>query len=186
MTAMLKNSGSRPYTVEDLVGTPDDGRRYELIDGMLLVSPAPGARHQKIVLKLAILLDASCPADLHVLPAPFAVRSSETTELQPDVLVARDSDLTDKLLPTAPVLAVEVLSPSSALADFNLKKAAYERMGVPSYWVIDPQGPKLSVFEFGADGLYELVTEVKGDDAYEAVKPYPVRVVPSDLLGTLK
>jgi len=183
---MPENMSGHPYTVEDLEGMPDDGHRHELLDGMLLVSPAPGLRHQKAVAKLVTLLDGQCPEDAHVLPAPFAVRVSETTELQPDVLVARAADLTDKLLPVAPLLAVEVLSPSSALADLNLKKAAYERIGVESYWVLDPQEPKLSVFGFGADGLYELVAEVKGDDAFDAVRPFPVRVVPAELLGSLR
>ncbi|WP_433269765.1 Uma2 family endonuclease [Actinosynnema sp. CS-041913] len=165
---------------------PDDGRRYELVDGHLLVSPAPGLRHQKVVAKLVVRLDAECPDDLHVLPAPFAVRPSTSTELQPDVLVARDVDLTDKLLPVAPLLAVEVLSPSSVLVDANLKKSVYERMGVPSYWMIDPRELKLTVFELDADGRYELVAEVKGDDPFDAVRPFPVRVVPVELLGSLK
>src|SRR3954466_6314956 len=96
--------GSGPFTVEDLERMPDDGRRYELLDGVLLVSPAPGTRHQKIVVRLGSVLDQHCPVDLHVLAAPFGVRTAKDTELQPDVLVARDEDLTDKLLPTAPQL----------------------------------------------------------------------------------
>lgn len=184
MTVMAMSE--RPYTVEDLDGMPDDGRRYELIDGMLLVSPAPGFRHQKMSIKLATRLDQACPPGLHVLAAPFAVRPSQTTELQPDVLVGRDDDFTDKLLPVAPVLAVEILSPSTALNDLNNKRAAYERMGVPSYWVIDPVEVTLTVFEFGADGLYEVVAEVKGEEVFEAERPYPVRIVPAELLGTLR
>jgi Uma2 family endonuclease len=186
MTAMTLGIGGRPYTVDDLEEISDGSHRYELIDGMLLVSPAPGVRHQKIVAKLVVRLDAACPPDMHVLPAPFAVRPSASTELQPDVLVAREEDLTDKWLPVAPVLAVEVLSPSTALNDLNNKKAAYERLGVPSYWVVDPQEPRLTVFELDADGRYEQVAEVKGEDAFEAERPFPVRIVPMALLGTLK
>jgi Uma2 family endonuclease len=174
----------RPFTVDDLEAMPDDGNRYELIDGMLLVSPAPGVRHQKIVAKLVVALDAVCPNDLHVFPAPFAVRTSTTTELQPDVLVARDEDLTEKLLPVAPVLAVEVLSPSSVINDLNNKKAAYERMGVVSYWVVDPQVPSIAVFEL-SDGRYEQTAEVKGADVLSVARPFPVRIVPTELLGTL-
>ncbi|MGH3588253.1 MAG: Uma2 family endonuclease, partial [Pseudonocardia sp.] len=122
---MTAESGSvrlahgRPFTVDDLEAMPDDGNRYELIDGMLLVSPAPGRRHQKVALRLYGVLEAACPDELDVIAAPFAVRPSVTTELQPDVLVGRDEDFTDKLLPTAPVLAVEVFSPSSVLNDLN-------------------------------------------------------------------
>jgi len=188
MTATADSPGitpGRPFTVDDLEAMPDDGRRYELIDGMLLVSPAPMLRHQKIVTSLAALLHARCPANLHTLAAPFAVRPSKKTELQPDVLVAREEDLTEKLLPVAPLLAVEVLSPSTAINDLNNKKAAYERLGVPSYWVIDPQQPTLTVFELDPDGRYQQIAEVKGDDVFEAMRPFPVRVVPVELLGTL-
>jgi len=191
MVGMAATTGSsgiahgRPFTVDDLEAMPDDGNRYELIDGMLFVSPAPVVRHQKIVLQLAIRLDEACPDDMHVLPAPFAVRPSRSTELQPDVVVARDEDLTEKLLPVAPVLAVEVLSPSTALNDLNTKKAAYERLGVPSYWVVDPHPPSLTVFELDGDGRYRQIAEVKGEDEFLAQRPFPVRIVPTELLGTL-
>ncbi len=174
----------RPFTVDDLEAMPDDGNRYELIDGMLVVSPAPGMRHQKIVAKLVATLDAVCPDRIHVFPAPFAVRTSVTTELQPDVLVAREEDLTEKLLPVAPVLAVEVLSPSSVINDLNNKKSAYERMGVASYWVVDPQAPSITVFEL-SDGRYEQTAEVKDTDVLSVERPFPVRIMPRDLLGTL-
>ncbi len=174
----------RLFTVDDLEAMPDDGNRYELFDGSLHVSPAPGARHQKIVAKLVVALDSACPPELHVLPAPFAVRPSPTTELQPDILVAREEDLTEKLLPVAPVLAVEVLSPSTVLNDLNNKKAVYERMGVPSYWVVDPQQPGITVFEL-VDGKYDQVAEVKDGDVLEVARPFAVRVAPRELLGTL-
>jgi Uma2 family endonuclease len=76
---------SAPLTVEDLERMPDDGRRHELLDGMLIVSPAPGARHQKVVAQLVVELTAACPRDLFVFPAPFGVRTAPDIELQPDV-----------------------------------------------------------------------------------------------------
>lgn len=178
-------AGSGPLTVRDLEGMPDDGRRYELIDGVLFVSPAPSRRHQKIALRLYGVLEAACPAEFDVLAAPFAVHSGESIELQPDVLVGRDKDFTDKDLPVAPVLAVEVLSPSTALNDLNTKKAAYERMGVPSYWVLDPDKPSMTVFELDHGGRYTEIAHIVGDESYEARRPYPVRVVPVELLGRL-
>ncbi|WP_461157127.1 Uma2 family endonuclease [Saccharopolyspora tripterygii] len=174
---------SRPFTVYDLETMPDDGHRYELLDGALLVTPAPGYKHQKVVLRLGALLDAACPDDLEVLPAPFAVRPSVTVELQPDLLVARDEDLTEAYLPAAPVLAVEVLSPSTRLNDLNSKKAFYERLGVPCYWVIDPLEPRLTAFELGEDGEYERIVEVAGSEGFDAAHPFPVRVVPAELIG---
>lgn len=116
---------SSPFSVADLEGMPDDGRRYELIDGQLLVSPAPGLRHQVMAAALHRLLDDACPLELFVLIAPFAVRTDVSNEVQPDLLVARRDELTEKNLPAAPILAVEVLSPSGRLVDLNLKRAAY-------------------------------------------------------------
>jgi Uma2 family endonuclease len=175
-------SGSGPLTVRDLEGMPDDGRRYELIDGVLFVSPAPGTRHQKIAYRLYGVLEAACPPEFEVMGAPYAVHHGEYIELQPDVLVGRFEDFTDTDLPKPPVLAVEVLSPSTALNDLNTKKAAYERLGVQSYWVIDPQQLQLTVFEL-RDGNYAVTASVSGSEAYEATRPFPVRVVPVDLLG---
>lgn len=84
-----------------------------------------------------------------------------------------------------PVLAVEVSSPSSVLNDLNNKKAAYQRLGVQSCWVIDPEDPTLTVFELDDMGVYEKVAEVRDADAFEARRPFPVRIVPVELLGRL-
>ncbi|MGH3511666.1 MAG: Uma2 family endonuclease [Pseudonocardiaceae bacterium] len=185
MTSMSV-SASTPFTVHDLEGMPDDGRRYELIDGELLVSPAPGLRHQTVGLRLYRLLDDVCPDELYVLAAPFAVQTDVSNEVQPDVLVARFDELTDKNLPAAPVLAVEVLSPSGRLIDLNLKRAAYQRMGTPSYWVLDPDVPDLLVLELDDDGQYQEMARVTGDDVFEARRPFNARIVPNELLGRLR
>ena len=176
---------SGPLTGPDLEGMPDDGRRYELIDGLLIVSPAPGRRHQKIAYRLYGVLEAVCPPDFEVVGAPFAVHSGDRIELQPDVLVGLEEDFTDKDLPAPPVLAVEVLSPSTAMYDLNLKKAVYERLGTASYWVIDPADPALTVFELDEDGRYQQVAKAAGDEVLELERPFPVRIVPRDLLGRL-
>lgn len=98
------------------------------------------------------------------------------------MLVGRFEDFTEKDLPKPPVLAVEVLSPSTALNDLNTKKAAYERLGVQSYWVIDPRQVRLTVFEL-RDGAYVETATANGSEAYDATLPFPVRIVPDDLLG---
>jgi len=178
-------AGSGPLTVHDLEGMPDDGRRRELIDGVLIVSPAPGRRHQKIAYRLYGVLEASCPSGFEVIGAPFAVHSGDKIELQPDVLVGRDEDFTEKDLPAPPVVAVEVLSPSTAICDLNLKKAVYERLRTWSYWVIDPAGPELTVFELDEDGHYQQVAKAASDEVLEVERPFPVRIVPRELLGRL-
>lgn len=176
-----------PFTVDDLATMPDDGRRYELLDGTLLVSPAPGWAHQDAGFRLGMLLEAARPPHLRVLLAPFAVRFAKDIELQPDVLVARYDDLTPKNLPTAPLLAVEVRSPSTALIDLNLKKAAYARHAVASYWIVDPDPGKPSVTVFELTGAeYTETGQVSGDGELAVERPFPVRLRPSDLLVGLR
>ena len=106
-----------PLNEDDLAGMPDDGHRYELINGVLLVSPSPGLAHQRCVGNVFVALHGARQAGYEVLVAPFDVRLSRVTVVVPDVLVARSADLTPARLKTAPVLAVEVGSPSTALID---------------------------------------------------------------------
>lgn len=177
----------RPFTVDDLEAMPDDGHRYELIDGVLIVTPAPGWHHQEGSGALFVQLRNACTPEFRVLSAPFGVRTSIRNELQPDILVARYVDLTPKNLPIAPVLAVEVLSPSTALNDLNNKKAAYERMGTSSYWVLDPElSGRLTVFELDARERYVEVASVCGDEKFTTERPFPITIVPARLLDGLR
>lgn len=181
MSAMTALPYSRPLLRDDLDAMPDDGHRYELLDGALLVTPAPVWRHQSAVVRLVVLLDHDCPPALQVLVAPFDVVLAPDTVLQPDVLVARRGDLTERDLPAAPVLAVEVLSPSTRRIDLLLKSSRYAAAGVPSYWVVDPDEPRVRVFAL-VDGAYCEVAGAVDDEVLELTKPFPVRLVPADLL----
>jgi Uma2 family endonuclease len=175
-----------PFTRADLDRLPDDGRRYEIIDGVLIVSAAPSRRHQRAVGRLYRLLDDACPPGLEALVAPFAVGLADDTELQPDVLVGRDGDFTAKDLPGPPVLAVEVLSPSSRLIDTHVKRARFERAGTSAFWIVDPvarpEEARLVASHLDAGGRYREVATVRGDEAFEATVPFPVTVVPADLV----
>ncbi|MEO8888107.1 MAG: Uma2 family endonuclease [Jatrophihabitantaceae bacterium] len=181
----------RPFTTDDLDAMPDDGHRYELVDGELLVSPGPAWQHQEAVGALSGVLRAVCPSELRVVIAPFSVRPDKHNDLQPDVLVARYADLTAgggpvKNLTAAPVLAVEVISPSSRLIDPHLKKALYARLGVRSFWLIDPdpQQPELTAYVL-VSGEYQETARVIGDQAYRAQEPFVATVVPSELVRGL-
>jgi Uma2 family endonuclease len=178
----------RPLTADDLDAMPDDGHRYELLDGALLVTPAPGWAHQSAQVALLAMLWHICPPELTVLGAPFAVRLTLDTEFQPDILVARSDDLTMNNLPCAPLLAVELRSPSTALIDQNLKKAAYERHGVQSYWIVDPDPdkPVLIDFELGADGRYVEAARTTGDERFSTSRPFPFEVTPAALVARLR
>ena len=173
---------SRPLTRDDLDGIPDDGHRYELVDGVLVVTPAPPWQHQEAVGQLFMLLATARPSpDFRVLMAPFDVVLAPDTVLQPDLLVAQRSDLTQRGLHAPPLLAVEVVSPSTRRLDLALKRARYEAGGCPSYWVVDPEEPSLTAWELRRD-TYTEAGHVRGDEAFNAALPYPVTVVPTDLL----
>ena len=170
------------FTVGELDLMPDDGRRYELLDGVLIVSPRPRVLHQEVAFELAIQLKAACPDDLLVIPEP-AVMLSEVTEFDPDIVVIRRDQLLEAKITEPPFLIVEVRSPSTALIDLNRKKVAYERFGVPSYWIVDPgpDKPELTAFEL-APGGYELAGTVAGRATFLAQKPFAVGISPAGLL----
>jgi Uma2 family endonuclease len=176
----------RHWSVDDLEELPDDGHRYEIIDGVLVVSGAQSIRHQRAVGRIFRLLDRACPPDCEVFVAPTAVVLDLNTYLLPDVLGARVADLTEAELPAPPVLAVEVLSPGSHVVDLNLKPQRLARAGTPSYWVVDPAiepaKARLRVWELGEDGAYHDVADAMGDNEYVATLPYPVTVRPADLV----
>ena len=162
---------------------PDDGHRYELLDGTLIVTPVPSPLHQRAVLNLALLLrDATTGSDLETLVAPLDVVLADDTVVEPDVLVARRADLTDRNLPAAPVLAVEVISPSTARFDRLLKYSRYAAAGIAHYWIIDPVEPSLTAYELDPDGTYVELAHVTGDEPFTATRPMIVAVVPAALV----
>jgi Uma2 family endonuclease len=171
----------RDMTRADLDALPDDGWRHELIDGALVMTPAPGYRHQDVVGHLYLILTAACPPDMKVMLAPFDVALAENTVVEPDLLVARRSHFTGRDLPAAPLLAVEVLSPSTRHIDLSLKKSRYETAGCPSYWVVDPVGPTVWIWEL-EDGRYVERVRVTGETEVRTEQPFPVTFRPSDLV----
>lgn len=182
MKAVTALPHGRPLTRADLDAMPEDGHRYELIDGVLIVSPSPARRHQRAVLRLVRLLDDAAPEDLEVLVAPFDVALSDDTVIIPDIVVARRSDLTERDLPAPPVLAVEVLSPSTRRFDLMLKRSRLEAAGTLAYWVVDPDEPALTAWEL-RNRRYVEVAHVVGPETFTASAPFPVTVVPAQLVA---
>ena len=130
------------WTAERVRALPDDGNRYELIGGELVVTPAPRSPHQLAVLGLIRLLDPWLrETGVHrVLMSPADISLGEDEILQPDVFVYRTADgaaLHDWRDINELLLVVEVLSPSTARYDRQLKRRRYQRAGVPEYWIVD-------------------------------------------------
>jgi Uma2 family endonuclease len=183
MTAPAFWSGQdRMLTVEDMENMPDDEFRYELDDGVLIVSPAPSTLHQLAVTRLVVILSAKCPAEFVVL-AGVGVNITRFQHRVPDVAVVHADSLDTVFQETPPELAVEVASPRTRLYDRNRKKDVYQGFGIPAYWIVEPDRdrPGLTVLELRS-GVYEQTAHVTGDEEYHAVHPFPVTVVPSLLV----
>ena len=141
MTVMPRETAE--WTVDDLERLPDDGLQYELLDGILLVSPAPVVRHQVVAANLFTVVRASCPDDMLALFAPLDGQPDRRTSLQPDLLVARRVDIEERSLTKPLVLAIEILSPSSARKDAVLKRSKHHDAGVAHHWIVDPVEPTI-------------------------------------------
>ena len=133
-------AAGRPFTVAELDRMPDDGRRYELLEGVLIVSPRPTTVHQFVSMRLLRILADACPDDLCVVPEP-AVELGPQTEFDPDLVVVGMDQIGGAKFTEPPLLIIEIRSPSTALVDLNRKKAVYERFGVSSYWIVNPDPP---------------------------------------------
>lgn len=180
-TELLGLPRGRALTGEDLDAMPDDGHRYELIDGVLLVSPVPRIIHQRVLANLFRSLDSALPPRVSVFFAPVDVVLSDDTVIQPDLIVAPHEDFTDRDLPVAPLLAIEVLSPSTRGIDLLLKKERLQRAGCPHYWVVDPDEPSIAAWTLEGDAYVE-VARATGDESIEISDPLSVRLTPTSLL----
>ena len=151
------------WTYEDYLAFPEDGKRYEIIEGDCFMSPAPRTRHQAISLRLTYFLyDYLRDTKLgHVFDAPTDVIFSETNIVQPDVLVvlaARAAIITEKNIQGAPDLVIEILSETTRKMDEVVKKKLYERYGVLEYWIVDPELALVKIYRL-TDGRYGRAEE---------------------------
>lgn len=182
MTAMaVMPRESYDWTVDDLEDLPDDGLQYELVDGILLVSPAPRLVHQIALSELHVLLHSASPKDLIALVPPVDWQPDLFTSLQPDLLVAARDHLEEKNITKPLELAVEVLSPRTQRKDRVLKFSKYADSGVRSYWIVDPAEPSIVAYDL-IDGAYVEAGRAFGTESVTIERPYPVTVVPAELV----
>jgi len=138
----------------DYARLPDDGNRYEVIDGELLVTPSPSPLHQRASVRLTGLLDAYVERHgLGVVIHEVDLLFQTGQFLRPDILVvptASRAGITNRGIETAPLLVVEILSPTSSSIDLVKKPARYGDFGIPEYWVLDPEERCAWVWRFAA------------------------------------
>lgn len=141
---------TRPLTYDDLLQLPDDGKRYEIIDGELYVSPSPIPRHQQVLGRLHLLIATFVnePERGVVYLAPLDVRLGTHDVVEPDLLfisTERMAIIGGTTINGAPDLLIEILSPSTRSRDETLKAELYARSGVREYWLADPVAETLVI-----------------------------------------
>ena len=152
-------------TYADYLLLPEDGKRYEILEGDLYMTPAPLTRHQTIAMRLSYLLVDYLEKNPigAVLAAPCDVLLSQTDIVQPDLLVVLHSGracMTEKNVQGPPDIMIEILSPSTAARDRELKRKRYEHFGVREYWLVDPEANTLTILNLTTQEgtLYSLAT----------------------------
>lgn len=171
------------YTIEDLERERglDERLRWELLDGELVMAPAPRPAHHQVV---AALYDRLRPAIRNravLYFAPVDLYLDERTVLQPDLVVVDRAQVGEEGLHGAPLLAVEVLSPSSRRNDLVTKLEILQRAGCPHYWVVDPACATLWAWRL-VEGRYELQVRAQGDDEVHVTEPVELSLRVGDLL----
>jgi len=170
---------------EDL---PDDGNRYEVIEGVLYMSTSPSSFHQWITRRIARVLMAQID-DIGIgvtFWAPLGVFMPGCDPVQPDIFVVRTDDLAivQTRIEGVPSLLVEILSPSNSSADTDVKRRAYARAGVPEYWIVRPGRRDVLVYSQPDGGLEDYAQSVRVDPGTELVSAtLPVRAPVDDFFA---
>ncbi|MDX2010601.1 MAG: Uma2 family endonuclease [Myxococcaceae bacterium] len=155
-------------TYEDYALLPQDGRRWELVEGDFVVSPVPFTTHQAVVFELSGQFREQLRNRklARVLPSPLDVILDRTNTVQLDLVVvklARKGIITRRGVDGVPDLVVEVVSPHNPAQDLVLKRHLYERFAVPEYWLVDPDERSVQVLSLEEESYVEAVSlRVKG------------------------
>ncbi|MEU4344482.1 Uma2 family endonuclease [Nocardia sp. NPDC023852] len=180
------------WTAADLEHMPEDGLRYEVLNGQLVVNAAPKPRHQWLIQCLVRSLTDAVPSGFVVLEGVGVLINDD--EPIPDLIVASGSiGWDDRGIPADQVrLVVEVVSKSTTLQDRMVKPVVYAEAGIPSYWRFEPNSfkgqlsgeslPVLFAHELGDDHAYELTHRVAAGDAVTLRNPFEFTIDPGSLL----
>ena len=159
---------NRKLDYSDYAAIPDDGKRYELLEGSLFVTPAPSPIHQRVSKRLQRQLEDyfEVRALAEVFNAPIDVILTSNDIVQPDIVVVlRQEQVSKRGIEGGPVLAVEVLSPSTRVHDRERKARRYAALGVLHYWIVDPDGQCVEFYRVKGQG-YELLCRIEGGATY--------------------
>lgn len=149
----------------DYARIPPDGKRYELLEGDVYVTPAPSPRHQRISRRLQRQLEDYFHARGlgEVFNAPIDLILTPHDVVQPDlVVVTEPAQVSDRGIEAPPALVVEVLSPSTREHDRTVKGRRYAALGIRHYWVVDPEASRIECYRAEA-GAYALTVQAEGN-----------------------
>jgi Uma2 family endonuclease len=163
------------FTYQDYINTPDD-KRYELIDGELILAPAPRRDHQRVDMRLGWRLGRFVEENALgvAYSAPRDVVFSDTNIVQPDLMFISNERMhidTESEVWGAPDLVVEILSPSTAARDRTVKRSLYARNGVNEYWLVDADARTIAVMLLGEQGFEPVATYGEGDTLVSPTLP---------------
>ncbi|WP_249315657.1 Uma2 family endonuclease [Bacillus sp. FJAT-49711] len=160
-----------PITYDDYAQLPDDGKRYELANGILeLMTPAPTPKHQVISTKMLTMLMNSCQQEYIILASPIDLILSKTETRQPDLVVIHRNNtdiITKRGIEGTPNLVAEILSPHSIKRDRFDKLKAYARFQIQEYWIIDPSNEALEQYML-VHNNYELSNVFGREDTIQS------------------
>lgn len=142
-------------SLADLEAMPDDGRRYELIGGAIVMTPAPGPAHQRVSRRLLALLEASMAPGHEAFHAPIDLDLQGDQRVQPDLVVVPTSSVGEKRLSLPVLLVVEIVSAGSGTHDTVTKRAVYAAAGIPAYWIVDPSAAEITALRLDDLGTYQ-------------------------------
>ena len=193
MSNAIQLEHGAPWTVQNLLDLPDDGQRYEVQDGALIMSPAPSFDHNYLADGLRAVLLATAPPGVRTVTNVAVRLESEWTGRVPDVLVttAHPRGARRALEPHEVLAVVEVVSPSSTTTDRILKPSLYAAVGIPCFWRVEldrfpGQRPGEELPVILAHRLigdrYELVHRAAAGTASTVPVPYPLTLDPAELL----
>ena len=149
---------------DDYCAIPPDGKRYELLDGEVYVTPAPSPLHQRLVLRLARMLQEQLSPPIEVFVSPIDVILSPHDVVQPDlVVVDNPSQVSNRGIEGGPLLVIEVLSPTSTAYDRTTKSHRYATLGIPHYWIVDPGSRRVECYR-REGAMYQPITSVGPED----------------------
>lgn len=164
---------TKKYTYQDYLDLPEDGKRYEVINGELIMVAAPSTFHQSVLINLVNDLKNFLNREKvgKVFCVPIDVKLSDRNVVQPDIIFVSQNNsniITENNVEGTPDLIIEILSPGTAYHDLIEKKEIYERFDVKEYWIVDPKKQRIEIYQ-NINQRFELNQRIELEGTVESL-----------------